>query len=96
MFRVGQKVVCIDSPTSDVRPPWREFPRKGAVYTVRGDRPHFEPSILLEEIISDVGWDGYEAGFAARRFRPIVERKTDIGFAHEILRKVSRKQGADA
>jgi hypothetical protein len=26
-----------------------------------------------------------------RFFRPIVEKKTDISFAHDILRKVSRK-----
>lgn len=31
------------------------------------------------------------ASFPASHFRPIVERKTDISFAHEILRKVTSK-----
>ncbi len=39
---------------------------------------------------------GWIPGFNARAFRPLVESKTDIGFAHEILRKVTKRQGADA
>ena len=97
-FRVGQKVVCISSrlvaiDADDDRPDVKI----GFIYTVRqvreGFRKELGSSILVEEIISPMG-ERSELGFYAARFRPIVERKTDISFAHEILRKTS--QGVDA
>jgi hypothetical protein len=95
-FHVGQKVVCIK------RGSWANefgaagdevFPSFGEVYTIR--RIEDGRWLLLVEIVNRLReyGDGElgEARFCASRFRPVVERKTDIGFAHEILRKVSRK-----
>lgn len=104
MFRVGQKVVCVSAGTNghpmDIRP------RVGCVYTIRGiefDRPApIHPvGLWLEEIKNPLrSYAGYsefsETSFSALRFRPVIERKTDISVFTEILRKVSRKQGADA
>jgi hypothetical protein len=63
------------------------------IYTVRSvfrRRGQSEDVILVEELINPIWRDGMECGFFARRFRPVVERKTDISFAHEILRKASK------
>lgn len=96
MFRVGQKVVCVDAanPPSGILSR-RGLPDvtlvKGNIYTVTGvglrhpyDLTGFPCITVAEEPDPHFYW--------AHRFRPLVERKTDIGFAHEILRKVSRKQ----
>lgn len=96
MFRVGQKVVCVDAtnPPADTMSV-QDLPDvnlvKGNIYTVTavGLRHPYDltglPCITVaEEPDLHFYW--------AHRFRPLVERKTDIGFAHEILRKVSRKQ----
>lgn len=101
-FRIGQRVVCIRG--TGARVPYGDkvviCPEKGTTYTVRGIQPNpFTGGLqclLLEEIHNPLHSSGLEFDFTADRFRPIVERKTDIGFAHEILRKVSRKYGADA
>lgn len=76
-FRVGQRVVCVDA-----RP---------------GFGSGFPVNLILraEYIIASVQDNGdvsvgESVWYAPRRFRPIVDRKTDIGFAHEILRKVSK------
>jgi len=79
------------------------LPQKGGTYTIRGivDRPghpNCETGLLLEEISNRVR--GYqivgvsEPSFSASCFRPVIERKTDIGFAHEILRKVTTRVDA--
>lgn len=91
-FRVGQKVVCVNNKARvHLGRDWviSQPPVLEAVYTIadlafEGD----ENTLILEELSRPATspWRGY----AAWRFRPIVERKTDIGFAHEILRKVSR------
>ncbi len=62
-------------------------------------REVLQESIRLEEIVnpSDAVWlddPPAEAAFRKRRFRPIVERKTDISFAHEILRKATKRVNA--
>jgi hypothetical protein len=84
IFRVGQKVVCVGEVIPD---PSCAFPifQKGAVYTVS----------LIEEFggftfLTVAELHPCVTGEASG-FRPIVERKTDISFAHEILRKASRK-----
>ena len=81
-FRVGQKVVCIDS--SGGCEAYGIF--SGRIYTITniglwlGKTLHVD----VKEIPSRV-----PLGWRATRFRPVVERKTDISFAHEILRKAS-------
>lgn len=105
-FRVGQKVVCIET--------WRlgklgygdEIgPVAGRIYTIRQIGtclvPHYPRQICvrLQEIDNGVRWyenGPYEAAFRASRFRPLIERKTDISFAHEILRKVSQSDQVQA
>ena len=88
-FHVGQKVVCI---YRFLHPRYYGLapPNSGEIYTVSrltvGASMH---GIHLAECPSNNPF-----GWAAYRFRPVVERKTDISFAHEILRKTSH--GADA
>lgn len=91
-FHVGQKVEYIGG--LNVNGSGLPLPRRGVVYTVSnfyiksyGWGHHIEVVEILE-----LPFDGnseFDPGFNARAFRPIVERKTDIGFAHEILRKVN-------
>jgi hypothetical protein len=99
-FRVGQKVVCVSDhacddprllPGGEYVPNW---PSVGAVYTVRGlrDGP-VRPHLLLEEVINPERFfaEGvYEMGWNPTRFRPVVERKTDISIFTDILRKASK------
>jgi hypothetical protein len=99
MFTVGQKVVCVNA--GNLFPYYADSPIElveGKIYTVRwvGPSPHpFNrgvPSVRLNEIIrrdepltpqrSDMPWQ-------ADRFRPVVERKTDISVFAEMLNKVS-------
>ena len=101
MFRVGQKVVCVNAGVVGSTPgdmaPWEpsEEVFEGRVYTVAGSFANpdtGEPMVRLYEVrrcISAIRSWGHD-GYYAIRFRPVTERKTDISFAHEILRKVSR------
>jgi hypothetical protein len=94
MFNVGQKVVFVGVKWSlrkwceMLRHPYPgEMPIKGRIYTIE----NITPIGCLELVGVQSPSDGYwAAGFSPRVFRPIVERKTDIGFAHEILRKATR------
>lgn len=93
MFRVGQKVVCIhNTPPKHIRGPYERYPVLGAVYTVskvglfHENDPDRLPCILVDEIDRPEN-----APLWAHRFRPLIERKTDISFAHEILRKVTKQ-----
>ena len=97
MFRVGQKVVCVEggahgsSECEDAI-----VPAVGSIYPIRDIRTNprtGEPNFHLHEIrnglvLSVVDGLG-EPYFASTRFRPIVSRPTSIEFAHEILRSVS-------
>ena len=71
-FRVGQKVVCVLEPTIN---PLSLI--KGEVYTISEagliSPSTGEPLVVLKEHGSQ--------GYWARRFRPLVERKTDTGIA---------------
>ncbi|MDB5603538.1 MAG: hypothetical protein JWP25_438 [Bradyrhizobium sp.] len=97
MFRVGQEVECI----TDAWQPGRlklTMPKARCVYTIRGMtlRPWSDVQrglwlIGIDNKVSHFIDGTYEPYFDAQYFRPIVERKTDITFAHEILRKASRK-----
>ena len=84
-FRIGQKVVCVNA----LPRPGKIFKdgsklTKGAVYTIAGSGflTHLgAPGVSLVEITRP-----FVPGFREDRFRPLIERKTDISFAHEILR----------
>lgn len=93
-FYPGQKVVCVDD--TPLFGPWEDDcrPIKGKVYTIFqvGLTNSLDPHARCVSIVEL----GYGGPYYERRFRPVVERKTDIGFAHEILRKVTKPQKADA
>lgn len=72
-FRVGQKVVCVDDADT-------AFVREGAVYTIV--RVH-SPFVTLDRL--DLPAAGSMEGMYGRRFRPVVERKTDISIFTELL-----------
>jgi hypothetical protein len=82
-FEVGQKVVCVDD--SLPANPWHQQHMivKGQIYTVMA----LEGPKCISIDSSRRAWQNW-------RFRPLVARKTDIGFAYEILRKVSKKAPA--
>jgi hypothetical protein len=91
-FRVGQKVVCVDDRHSGE---WSaQWVKIGSVYTVAavGVEPHLPTAHLrgIEYITIRLVGVMKPGSFASVRFRPIVERRTDISFAHEILRKATK------
>lgn len=98
MFRVGQKVVCVDAEFEAIAANYfSSLPARDEIYTVRaiGKLPSdMQPGIALVEIIgneqpfSPIG----EWGFEATRFRPFVERKTDISIFTEMLRPNSVRE----
>ena len=89
MFRVGQKVVCIDDkaePNRDI-PQGLIFPKKGTTYTIRAIyvAKTNETALLLEEIVNPYQTrDGQEIGFKSNRFRSLVED----GLIEELLSKI--------
>jgi hypothetical protein len=87
-FRVGQKVVCVSTDAFNSNEgAVGSWLRVDAVYTVSalGAHPRYPdlPCVYLCEV-------NRTAPFAASRFRPVVERKTDISIFTEILRKASK------
>lgn len=81
-FHVGQKVVCVDdspNPKTDNLPPGIT---RGQVYTIRKIGWHRGVmGFSLVEVAPRVGWRGW----LAKRFRPAVERKTDINVFKRML-----------
>jgi hypothetical protein len=74
MFRIGQKVVCVDAkgvPLALV---------EGRVYVILRITP---PYLYLAGVCGERP----TAGMYADRFRPIVEKKTDISVFEEILKR---------
>jgi len=93
-FRVGQKVVCIRGPFG-CYVEGKKQPNMGELYTIRAIytdvlRPQYGVGLHLEEIENPTSLDGKEPGFYSSRFRPVVERKTDITVFTEILRKATK------
>lgn len=92
IFRIGQKVVCVKaSGFRRVKPL-----TKGAVYTVRdiGPEPNYKDLqwVLLEEVVNSSDPELGELAYDAVRFRPAVERKTDIS----AFKKMLTPQGVEA
>ena len=81
MFRVGQKVVCINDVDGDAKSPYgmgyANGLRKGEIYTVIAIR---SSDCIDVDRITRGGW-------FADRFRPVVDRKTDISIFTEMLNK---------
>jgi hypothetical protein len=104
MLRVGQKVVCVNADYTN-HPNWVRVlnrPIKDGVYIIRGVAPFYHqvgrPAIYLQEIVNaPAPWEygGHvlhvEYAFAADRFRPAVERQTDISIFTAMLNKTKEK-----
>jgi hypothetical protein len=96
-FRVGQKVVCVeDRFSARCRIDIPALPVKGQTYTVRGVYGHANGQMIwLEEIanplcvLDDVGGAPIEPCWPSCRFRPAVDRKTDISTFTKILDDVN-------
>lgn len=95
----GDKVVCVDDCQNNEAIKL-EHVALGAEYTIRSigieDRHDRNPvvAIWLEGVRRDCFWNGQvieDFGFRFDRFRPVEPRKTDISFAHEILRKATKQ-----
>lgn len=96
-FHVGQKVVCVDASDMDTYFSDVSCPVEGGIYTVRNFRETGESAIRLVEIVNPKHpWmDGFnECGFRPSRFRPIVERKTDISIFTSMLNPSKRSVDA--
>ncbi len=107
MFYVGQKVVAVTAPEGHdhfVVPKWAHLkitePVVGQIYTVRGFilSTKKEEYLYVEEIINErmnFKGDGLiEPAWPVLRFRPLVERKTDISIFERLLNP--SKQTEDA
>lgn len=91
-FHVGQKVVCVDASDTGKYSPWPTHGSlhglcAGRVYTVRDwGLYRDQPCLWLEEIARPIKSSQHgETGFSIYRFRPVVERKTDISVFTEML-----------
>lgn len=92
-FRIGQKVVCVKRGQWSVVLYGETVPEFGKIYTVRGFDPYLDAGgsagIFLEEIVNPPHQyrNAYgEASFCVTKFRPVIERKTEVGMA--ILREI--------
>jgi hypothetical protein len=84
MFRIGQKVVCIDDSIEHDEPGPHTV--KGRIYTI-SSMPLWEnePTLLFEELPPH--WDpNWSTGYNPECFRPIVE--TDISVFTAMLKPV--------
>jgi hypothetical protein len=101
-FRVGQKVVCIDSNPASWLGNRVGLSRdmhgltRGEIYTIRAIGTHegFCVVWLVEIVRPCRGCGSEEVGYYHARFRPAVERKTDISTFTRMLDSV--KGFADA
>lgn len=97
-FQVGQKVVCIDDSEPDFISTVAQVVggmdglRKGATYTIRSvfvDPFYNAVCVRIVEIqrlpLSVVRGVRYEGGYDPARFRPVIERKTDISIFTALL-----------
>lgn len=99
MFRVGQKVVFIGG-RDGWRHRWEKFwhpyasPQIGAIYTIANMYTSSQGFLNLELVeFPSPATKHWAAGFRAERFRPVVERKTDIStFTKMLTRKRSSKR----
>ena len=98
MFRIGQKVVCVNAERARLRGVSPALIGAeahlvvGATYHIRAvdlthpNDPELLPCVLLEEFKNG----HQDAPVWAHRFRPIVEKKTDTGMA--ILREILERE----
>lgn len=100
-FVVGQKVVCVVDEWSKAgmmvllaHGP-HQFPKKGCIYTIRnidvfpGGYIYLHFVEIVNPVISFDHGD-WEQGWDHRRFRPLIERKTDISVFKAMLTPAGR------
>jgi hypothetical protein len=100
MFHVGQKVVCVDDSGNWTNGFYYEIPVKGRIYTIRDIDTRCvvffgKAAIRVEEIILPIEntlVGEWEPGYSPDRFRPVIERKTDISVFTRILDKVNKRE----
>tara|TARA_R110000868_G_scaffold118430_3_gene314054 strand:- start:540 stop:848 length:309 start_codon:yes stop_codon:yes gene_type:complete len=95
MFKIGQKIVCIDDvPRKPPSTPTLRTPKVGITYTIRDiyeskSNPG-QVALILKEIINLVNETfGHELGFSEWRFKPLIE---DGSWAESVLEKVIEKE----
>ncbi len=85
MFHSGQRIVCVTKkdlgyPLDSKRTAWLQSLRVGSVYIVACLVP-FKEGMGVRIVEIDTGYDA----FAVERFRPVIERKTDISVFTKML-----------
>jgi hypothetical protein len=92
-WHVGMKVVCVDD---DADWTYHAPIKAGQTYTIRSVWPHpytAEIGVCLREVTNPVHPEaGIEIGYEARRFRPLVARKTDISIFTQMLTGSKQKE----
>jgi hypothetical protein len=99
MFHVGQKVVCLDDSSESLD--GTKFIEKDAIYTIRWVGIFDLGGIIVPTLCLRLAginrgegvWDirhsnreaAYDMPYRATRFRPVIERKTDISIFTEML-----------
>jgi hypothetical protein len=99
-FRVGQKVIYLGPGPRSFRRIWKEFrhpferPKTDGIYTVANVYFHVEGDEEMIELLElpSPEDDYWAAGFRARRFRPVVERKTDISIFEAMLTGTKKRR----
>jgi hypothetical protein len=92
MFHVGQKVVCVDitTPSAKNYPFFNTFLKKGNIYTVRSCHQHsYEGETGPAVCVNDM------RTYWAFRFKPLIERKTDISIFKKLLNPKNHKELCD-
>lgn len=90
MFFVGQKVVCVNDDTEEFKTPGHKWTcrgfilKKGEIYTIRSLETGIDnhPTMKLVEVADRSERD---KGYRRERFRPLVEKKTDISLFKSML-----------
>ncbi len=86
MFHVGQKVVCIDDTRREFGlREWDNRLRRGIIYTIRWVGKYGVKLVEINRRTRHVS-DTY---YFADRFRPVIERKTDISIFTAMLAPTS-------
>lgn len=91
MFHIGQKVVCVN----DAPPPSRTDMEPlilNKIYEIKEIVPFPSYSIYFGEIAICVKIQKYRNYWHQDRFKPLIEKKTDISTFNKILNKVNKGQ----
>ncbi len=92
MFRIGQKVVCVDNKVRPMtaHPEILKNLKVNGIYHIT-KITHGGLGVHIAEILSP-----NETSFFSNRFRPVVERKTDISTFEKLLDTKNHKVDVEA